>query len=210
MIKFYYQEQNVTINYIPVPLDAGTVSTGTETIKAFTGVSLGSVPTPKDGYRFVGWYIDTQCTIPVPSDWVDSNNKLTPQKQDGIYHSATYYAKFEKAVAPLTIQKTGWDKIDEKQTFLFRVKGTDEKTKDIDMLVTVHGNGKTTIADLPIGSYTVTEQTNWSWRYAPKSDTQTVTLTPLGGTLTFENTRTQTQWLDGDNYSVNHFDSKNQ
>lgn len=210
VIKFYYQEQNVTITYIPVPLDAGTVSTGTETIKAFTGVPLGSVPTPKDGYRFVGWYTDTQCTIPVPSDWVDSNNKLTPQKQDGIYHSATYYAKFEKAVAPLTIQKTGWDEIDEKQTFLFRVKGTDEKTKDIDMLVTVHGNGKTTIADLPIGSYIVTEQTNWSWRYAPKSDTQTVTLTPLGGTLTFENTRTQTQWLDGDNYSVNHFDSKNQ
>ena len=210
VIKFYYQEQNVTINYIPVPLDAGTVSTGTETIKAFTGVSLGSVPTPKDGYRFVGWYIDTQCTIPVPSDWVDSNNKLTPQKQDGTYHAASYFAKFEKATASLTIQKTGWDEVDENQAFLFHVKGIDEKTKDIDMIVTVYGNGKSTIADLPIGSYNVSEQTNWSWRYTPKSDLQTITLVPSGGTLTFENTRTQTQWLDGDNYSVNHFDSKKQ
>ncbi len=205
VIKFYYQEQNVTITYIPVPLDAGTVSTGTETVRAVNGTLAGSAPTPKDGYRFVGWYTNIQCTNPVPSDWVDSNNKLTPQKQDGIYHSATYYAKFEKAVAPLTIQKTGWDEIDEKQTFLFRVKGTDEKTKDIDMLVTVHGNDKTTIADLPIGSYTVTEQTDWSWRYTPKNGTQTVTLTPSGATLTFDNDRTQTYWLDGDSYSVNHF-----
>lgn len=210
VIKFYYQEQNVTINYIPVPLDAGTVSTGTETIKAFTGVSLGSVPTPKDGYRFVGWYTDTQCTTPVPSDWVDSNNKLTPQKQDGTYHAASYFAKFEKATASLTIQKTGWDEVDENQAFLFHVKGIDEKNKDIDMIVTVYGNGKSTIADLPIGKYDVSEQTNWSWRYTPKSGLQTITLVPSGGTLTFENSRTQTQWLDGDNYSVNHFDSKNQ
>lgn len=210
VIKFYYQEQNVTINYIPVPLDAGTVSTGTETIKAFTGVSLGSVPTPKDGYRFVGWYTDIQCTTPVPSDWVDSNNKLTPQKQDGTYRAASYFAKFEKATASLTIQKTGWDEVDENQAFLFHVKGIDEKTKDIDMIVTVYGNGKSTIADLPIGKYDVSEQTNWSWRYTPKSGLQTITLVPSGGTLTFENSRTQTQWLDGDNYSVNHFDSKNQ
>ena len=210
VIKFYYQEQNVTINYIPVPLDAGTVSTGTETIKAFTGVSLGSVPTPKDGYRFVGWYTDTQCTTPVPSDWVDSNNKLTPQKQDGTYHAASYFAKFEKATASLTIQKTGWDEVDENQAFLFHVKGIDEKNKDIDMIVTVYGNGKSTIADLPIGKYDVSEQTNWSWRYTPKSGLQTITLVPSGGTLTFENSRTQTQWLDGDNYRVNHFDSKNQ
>lgn len=163
VIKFYYQEQNVTINYIPVP-----------------------------------------------SDWVDSNNKLTPQKQDGTYRAASYFAKFEKATASLTIQKTGWDEVDENQAFLFHVKGIDEKTKDIDMIVTVYGNGKSTIADLPIGKYDVSEQTNWSWRYTPKSGLQTITLVPSGGTLTFENSRTQTQWLDGDNYSVNHFDSKNQ
>ena len=71
-------------------------------------------------------------------------------------------------------------------------------------------NIPTATADLPIGKYDVSEQTNWSWRYTPKSGLQTITLVPSGGTLTFENSRTQTQWLDGDNYRVNHFDSKNQ
>lgn len=117
---------------------------------------------------------------------------------------------YDPTLTTLTIQKQGCEDIDENQAFLFHVKGIDEKTKDIDMIVTVYGNGKSTIADLPIGRYDVSEQTNWSWRYTPKSGLQTITLVPSGGTLTFENNRTQTQWLDGDNYSVNHFDSKKQ
>lgn len=120
---------------------------------------------------------------------------------------------YDPTLTTLTIQKRGCEDIDENQTFLFHVKGspTDPNTKDIDLTVTVHGNGKTTIADLPIGSYTVTEQTNWSWRYTPDGGADRTFKAAIGGTnLVYQNTRTQTQWLDGDNYSVNHFDSKNQ
>ncbi len=120
---------------------------------------------------------------------------------------------YDPTLTTLTIQKQGCGDIDEKQTFLFHVKGspTDPNTKDIDLTVTVHGNGKTTIADLPIGSYTVTEQTNWSWRYTPVGGAERTFKAAIGGTnLIYQNSRTQTQWLDGDNYSVNHFDSKNQ
>lgn len=120
---------------------------------------------------------------------------------------------YDPTLTTLTIQKQGCEDIDENQTFLFHVKGspTDPNTKDIDLTVTVHGNGKTTIADLPIGSYTVTEQTNWSWRYTPDGGADRTFKAAIGGTnLVYQNSRTQTQWLDGDNYSVNHFDSKNQ
>lgn len=118
---------------------------------------------------------------------------------------------YDPTLTTLTLEKQGWQEIDEKQTFLFHVKGSpvDPNTKDVDLTVTIHGNGKTTVTDLPVGDYIITEESGWSWRYTPKSGLQTITLVPSGGTLTFENSRTQTQWLDGDNYSVNHFDSKN-
>ena len=65
-----------------------------------------------------------------------------------------------------------------------------------------------TITDLPIGKYTITEQTDWSWRYAPTDGktSQTITLSPTEENIvTFENTRAEVKWLDGDSYDVNIF-----
>ena len=120
---------------------------------------------------------------------------------------------YDPTLTTLTIQKQGCEDIDENQTFLFHVKGSpaDPNTKDIDLTVTVHGNGQTTVTDLPVGDYTVTEETEWSWRYTPDGGADRTFKAAIGGTnLVYQNSRTQTQWLDGDNYSVNHFDSKNQ
>lgn len=120
---------------------------------------------------------------------------------------------YDPTLTTLTIQKQGCEDIDENQTFLFHVKGSpaDPNTKDIDLTVTVHGNGQTTVTDLPVGDYTVTEETEWSWRYTPQSGAERKVTVGVGGlTVQYQNSRTQTQWLDGDNYSVNHFDSKKQ
>lgn len=120
---------------------------------------------------------------------------------------------YDPTLTTLTIQKQGCEDIDENQTFLFHVKGSpaDPNTKDIDLTVTVHGNGQTTVTDLPVGDYTVTEETGWSWRYTPQNGAERKVTVGAGGlTVQYQNNRTQTQWLDGDNYSVNHFDSKNQ
>lgn len=113
----------------------------------------------------------------------------------------------------LNIRKTGFDAADAGTTFIFRIKGTDENTKNIDLRVTIHGyvSGgdvpNVTVADLPVGSYTVTEESDWSWRYQPKNgeQTQTITLDPDGtkNVLTFENERKDGQWLSGDAYNTN-------
>ncbi|MDD6322890.1 MAG: InlB B-repeat-containing protein [Firmicutes bacterium] len=113
----------------------------------------------------------------------------------------------------LNIRKTGFDAADAGTTFIFRIKGTDENTKNIDLMVTIHGyvSGgdvpNVTVADLPVGSYTVTEESDWSWRYQPKNgeQTQTITLDPDGAknVLTFENERKDGQWLSGDAYNTN-------
>lgn len=113
----------------------------------------------------------------------------------------------------LNIRKTGFDAADAGTTFIFRIKGTDENTKNIDLRVTIHGyvSGgdvpNVTVADLSVGSYTVTEESDWSWRYQPKNgeQTQTITLDPDGtkNVLTFENERKDGQWLSGDAYNTN-------
>ena len=114
---------------------------------------------------------------------------------------------YDPTLTTITIQKTGCEEIDENQTFLFRVKGNaeDPNTKDVDLTVAIHGNGQTTITELPVGNYTVTELTDWSWRYTPKGNAARTFMANVGGTtLQYQNDRTDTKWLSGDNYAVNH------
>lgn len=213
VIIFYYQEKNITIQYVPV--GSGKVSIGSENVLVISGPVNGSIPTPDDGYKFVGWYLDEGCTIPVDSSWIDSSTgKIQPQKNaDRLYEEDVYYAKFEANNTDLTIKKAYPENadysIDVNQTFIFDIKGiSGTTTADIDLTVTVHGDGEITITDLPIGKYTITEQTDWSWRYVPTDckTSQTITLSPTEENIvTFENTRAEVKWLDGDSYDVNIF-----
>lgn len=116
---------------------------------------------------------------------------------------------YDPDTTSLTIEKTGAQAVDENQTFLFRVKGADDTTAEVDVTVAIHGNGSATIADLPIGAYAVAELTDWSWRYTPEEKSQTISLQAGGDNrLTFSNQRTSVYWLDGDDYAHNRFDPK--
>lgn len=107
-------------------------------------------------------------------------------------------------VADLTITKTGAQAIDENQSFIFTVEGM-----GITLDVVINGNGSVTIQDLPIGEYTVTENTNWSWRYTPADGEQTITLTANDdNTVSFSNNRSWIYWLSGDSYNENQFTVK--
>lgn len=116
---------------------------------------------------------------------------------------------YDPSTVSLTINKTGAASVDPNQTFLFRVKGADDTTAEVDVTVAIHGNGSATITDLPVGSYSVAELTDWSWRYTPASDSQTISLQAGGDNrLPFSNQRTSVYWLDGDHYAHNRFDPK--
>ena len=103
----------------------------------------------------------------------------------------------------LTIVKSGCDTAkDANQSFIFDVTGGAIAQN---MKVTVQGNGTATIVGLPVGSYTVTEVTSWSWRYTPDRQEKTVNVQDGQDiTVTFHNTRNDDKWLSGDNYAVNH------
>ena len=100
----------------------------------------------------------------------------------------------------LTIEKDGCNEtLDENQSFVFTVSGN-----GVNMDVVIHGNNSVTIKDLPAGSYTVTENTAWSWRYTPDGNGKTVEVPGGGnGTVTFINSRDKVKWLDGNAYCDN-------
>lgn len=197
---FYYQEQTVDIKYVAVGF--GTLDNVQDSnVKVLSGTVQGSTPTANEGYKFVGWYTDSDCKHQVDDSWVDADNKLTPQQsvkygdRDG-YGAKTYYAKFERDVFNLTIEKKAASdsNIDQNQTFVFRVKG-----EGVNMQVVITGANEQVIKNLPVGDYTVTEDTSWSWKYTPDGDaTQELKADSIRdgvATVTFKNKNNGTNWL---------------
>ena len=117
---------------------------------------------------------------------------------------------YDPLCTELTIKKTGAYDIDVNQTFIFTLIGTDTNNSDIVLTVTIHGNSEITITDLPLGSYKVIEQTGWSWRYTPDETVKSITVVQdaTKNVVTFVNERTESKWLDGDNFIINLFGLK--
>lgn len=185
VVTFYYTKQ-VTINY--VALSGGKVDPETETLIRTTGTAQGSTATADASYKFVGWYDNAECT----GEPIGTEATFVPQKVDGVYAEATYYAKFELDVFDLTIKKAG-ENIDQNQIFVFHVASADGVT---DMDVTVKGTGSVTIKGLSLGTtYTVTEDTKWTWQYTPDQVTKNVEINGTTAEVTFTNTYSKSNWL---------------
>jgi len=204
-------EETVNINYVsvgPAGASFGSVDSASETVMVKSGTAVGSTPTANPGFKFVGWYKDEACTEAVDPSWV-TDNKLTPDKTKNYgtaespamgYEAATYYAKFDYAVADLTIKQDGGI-ADENQTFIYVVTGGDLPESGIK--VAVKGNSSVTIRNLKIGSYTVTEETNWNWRCGTTGGSQSITLQGAQtNEVRFTNTVSNSKWLSGNAYSV--------
>lgn len=196
-------KETVNINYVPVgPAGAtnfGSVAPASETVMVESGPAVGSTPAAASGFKFVGWFKDQACTQPVDATWIE-NNKIIPQKTTEAYEAATYYAKFDYAVADLTIKQDGGI-ADENQTFIYVVTGGDLPASGIK--VAVKGNSSVTIKNLKIGSYTVTEGTNWNWRCGTTGGSQSITLQGAQtNEVRFTNTVSNSKWLSGNAYSV--------
>lgn len=101
-------------------------------------------------------------------------------------------------VFDLTIVKAAADgskkPIDLNQTFVFRVRG-----KGVDMQVVITGEAQQTIKNLPVGDYTITEDTSWSWKYTPvggaTQELKSDRIQDGAATVTFKNKNNGTNWL---------------
>lgn len=119
----------------------------------------------------------------------------------------TFYYKL--ALTDLTISKSGCEDIDENQSFIFTVTGEGLPTEGLKVVVT--GNGSVTIKGLKVGTtYTITEDTGWSWRYTPtaKEQKKTLDVDKTKNTVIFSNSRSEDRWLNGCSIKVNNWKKK--
>ncbi len=171
-IAFYYEADELTYVYrVGEDGKGGNLSSYGETLR-MDGTPKGSVPTPNKGYIFLGWYTDVDCTIPVTDDiaFVDTmaGDKITPinptsPPDDAIYfyakfapHSLTIQNYFDAAVNPPPALDIG------EQSFIYHIQG-----EGVDLRVAVLVGQPQVILGLPAGTYTVTVESEWSWRYDP-------------------------------------------
>jgi len=206
---------------------------------AYTGkVENLNVSDPvRPGYTFIGWlvYADTQKV----SDWgadpadnmsssdvtllshIDRTNTVNKDFWNGYsnrnFGDITLVAVFRPNYTNLTIT-TSSDSLDANQTFVFTINGTpyDTNAEFKPMTVVIVGNDSITIEKLPVGDYTVTEVTQWSWRYSIEN-IQSVTPAVVNGnsaqlqlenpdlnyTVQFEKARVIPYWLSGCWYWLN-------
>ena len=142
-------------------------------------------------------------------DYCNSNNcSFDSNKGQFIVHIKTFDLTIIKSITRNESKLYG------SQDFVFNVECVD-KNIDIDVVVNVPDDktqGSVTIKGLPVGTYTVTENTGWSWRYklqgVVKADGATGTLdyeigsssatyTPSGTNhqIIFTNNWVQAKWL---------------
>ena len=86
------------------------------------------------------------------------------------------------------------------EPYVFNVYKNGEKYTE----VTVWGNGTETLVELPIGTYTISENTGWSWRYPNPTYTTAIELSAAqtSGTITCTNKLENNYWLNGFSHVV--------
>ena len=165
---------------------------------------------------------DTPVKVTVKLGTLDITSAVTFVHEDCTFKDCNFDAakgQFIVHIKPfdLTITKAGRDPIDENQAFVFHVKSEDA---NVDMYVTIRfGSDSTTrnsvtIKDLKPGTYKITEESGWSWRYEV-TDGASKTIepknvgisTPGQASVSFANSRTKTLWLNGCSWAVNNWNS---
>lgn len=127
--------------------------------------------TAKDGYRFIGWFLDPNGETPVTDSnaFITDNGAtimpLTPTS-DMANMTITFFAMFEPTIR--VFKNKGVSAEDVKQAFVYRVKGVDTSNSNVDVTLVIVGNNSVTVAMLPFGRYMITVM-DWSWRYGDPS-----------------------------------------
>lgn len=150
---------------------------------------------PVDGYYAQGYIYRHGTDVYVFSGWMLDGRVVSGEQVMGssdVTLSGSWIKQSE--LTDLVIEVSGCNEdLDKDQTFLFRVTG-----EGVDVTVAICGNGKTTIFGLEIGkTYTVTQITDWSWRYTPDAATKSIILTAGEDKVEFVQSRGKTKWLDG-------------
>ncbi len=207
VISFYYEPIQYSIVYVPVSFAGdeklssgatGGYTTPASENKAYSSGNQtfsGSTAVQFTYFEFDGWYTDSDCTNPVDSNCVDENNKFVPKVSDlSETETSHFYAKFVRKTADLTITRAN---AAADQVFVYRITRLDSNgNEDLSTTfrVTLKGNSSVTVKDMLQGKYIITQENEWSWRYADQAQEVDFKAT---ATVTFDDKSNREDWLNG-------------
>lgn len=127
-------------------------------------------------------------------------------KVDGVEKASTSYVVHPK-FCTLTINKEVAKLYGANDSFIFNVVG-DGNIK-YEAKVVINGAGSATLTGLPVGNYTVTEDTGWSWRYTCDSSTKSTVLSSAkdNDSVTITNKLDDNKYLGDETYVINKCES---
>ena len=146
----------------------------------------------------------------VHADCSHENCGFNPETCEFILHVNTCSLTVQKAIAE------GSQLQDSDQSFIFKVSYPGIKVGEVTILpsaeynVLIVGAGSRTIVGLPVGTYTVSEDTHWSWRYTLEESTNNPAVLSAKNstaTVTMTNELNNEFWLSDEAVATNVFDS---
>ena len=192
-----FEEMTTTITYKVAYTGTGSVcfenAAAAEAITDTFGKVTGSPKTvtakPANGYMFEGWYTDEACTKLHSTDVTLNSSE-----------SGTFYAKFIKDHAIVTITKNVDKASSSDQSFILNISGTtyNNAPVNVDVVVVIPAgqtSGSVKVV-LPVsdGDYSISDEDGWNWRYKVEDDA-TITINRgdsdrvLSVTSTLENSK---------------------
>ena len=108
----------------------------------------------------------------------------------------------------LTVNKSVAKTYSNNDSFIFNVVGKGNVPYNAQVVIT--GNGRATLTGLPIGDYTVTEDTGWSWRYTCDGSTKSTVLRSANAndSVTITNKLGDNKYLGDETFVINKCESK--
>lgn len=127
-------------------------------------------------------------------------------KVGGVEKASTTYVVHPK-FCTLTINKDVAKLYGANDSFIFNVVG--EGNIKYEAKVVINGAGSATLTGLPVGSYTVTEDIGWSWRYTCDSSTKSTVLSSAkdNDSVTITNKLDDNKYLGDETYVINKCES---
>lgn len=137
--------------------------------------------------------------------FVVQNNDTTIKvvaKVGGVEKASTSYVVHPK-FCTLTVKKDVANLYGANDSFIFNVVG--EGNIKYEAKVVINGAGSATLTGLPVGSYTVTEDIGWSWRYTCDSRTKSTVLSSAkaNDSVTITNKLDDNKYLGDETYVIN-------
>lgn len=154
--------------------------------------------TPESGKIFDGKYgkQDVPVTATVKIGTENVNEHTTFVHQDCTGKTCTppdgYHFWIHIQTCTLEIKKTGGAA---NESYVFDVYKDGEKYSE----VTIEGNTSQTLYELPIGNYTIQENTGWSWRYSANNggSAELTAQNPTGSITCTNSSNDKIYWLNG-------------